>query len=188
MLIQDKCFIEYCAPTLAGLKTASLFSCDYIDKEQALTSIEDANKVFHKKGIRAIPVRFFQNKVLIYVYRLSYLERDLCDKNISEMLASLGYEVEDMDSCVNRLCHKLSSISSSSDFPHEIGLFLGYPYEDVKGFMQYKGECSKCTGCWKVYGNKEKAMETFDKYSKCTKEYMNRYIHGAGLDKLAVVA
>lgn len=36
-------------------------------------------------------------------------------------------------------------------FPHEIGLFLSYPPEDVRGFIEHKGHESKCEGCWKVY-------------------------------------
>ena len=79
-------------------------------------------------------------------------------------------------------------LKSSNDFPHEIGLFLGYPVEDVKGFIKYKGECSKCIGCWKVYGDVTKAEDTFDRYKKCTDEYMARFKQGTPLDQLAVCA
>lgn len=52
-------------------------------------------------------------------------------------------------------------INSSKTFPHEIGLFLGYPVEDVKGFIENKGEnCVKC-GAWKVYCNPEEKMHFF---------------------------
>lgn len=43
-------------------------------------------------------------------------------------------------------------------FPHEIGLFLGYPPEDVQGFLADPGggRCKLC-GHWKVYHDVEGA-------------------------------
>lgn len=52
-------------------------------------------------------------------------------------------------------------LQSAPDFPHEIGLFLGYPAEDVKGFIENKAACSKCSGCWKVYGDEQAARILF---------------------------
>ncbi len=43
-------------------------------------------------------------------------------------------------------------------FPHEIGLFLGYPPEDVCGYIRNKGKCQKCTGHWQVYGDENFAL------------------------------
>lgn len=41
---------------------------------------------------------------------------------------------------LEQLLERLSGrISASEDFPHEIGLFLGYPVDDVTGFIQNKG-------------------------------------------------
>ena len=41
----------------------------------------------------------------------------------------------------------------SGEFPHEVGLFLSYPPEDVKGFIAHRANDFKCAGLWKVYGN-----------------------------------
>ena len=45
----------------------------------------------------------------------------------------------------------------SGEFPHEVGLFLSYPPEDVKGFIDHRANDFKCAGLWKVYGDEEKA-------------------------------
>lgn len=58
----------------------------------------------------------------------------------------------------------IKKLREEPDFPHEIGLFLGYPLEDVKGFIENKADSSKCSGCWKVYGNEQKALKLFEKY------------------------
>ena len=34
----------------------------------------------------------------------------------------------------------------SGEFPHEVGLFLGYPPEDVKGFIDHRANNFKCAG------------------------------------------
>jgi len=59
----------------------------------------------------------------------------------------------------------------SSEFPHEVGLFLSYPPEDVKGFINHCAGGFKCAGLWKVYGDEEKARSLFEKYRKCTEIY-----------------
>lgn len=85
--------------------------------------------------------------------------------------------------CINRLIKKLRE---EPDFPHEIGLFLGYPLEDVKGFIENKADCSKCSGCWKVYGNEEKALKLFEKYQKCAGIYCAQWKKGMTIERLAV--
>ena len=72
------------------------------------------------------------------------------------------------------------------EFPHEVGLFLSYPPEDVKGFIENRAANAKCTGVWKVYGDEWQARQTFAKYKKCTQVYCERWQSGSGLDKLAV--
>ena len=88
-----------------------------------------------------------------------------------------------MNRCIVQLVKKLRSESS---FPHEIGLFLGYPPEDVCGFIENKAEDCKCVGCWKVYGDADKAQLLFDKYKKCTQLCRSLFAKGCTLDKLAV--
>ena len=71
----------------------------------------------------------------------------------------------DKGSCLERL---KSRLMHTDEFPHEIGIFLGYPLDDVKGFIDNAGQNSKCTGCWKVYCNECEAIKTFAKFK--TKE------------------
>lgn len=68
--------------------------------------------------------------LLIYVYRSERLKRDLSNKTVQTFLKSKGYPCDNFMCCINRLIKKLRE---ESDLPHEIGLFLGYPLEDVKG-------------------------------------------------------
>lgn len=186
--MSDEMIIEFCSPTLAGIKTGNLFSCEYSDYNQLVKDLRRINSVLIKKGIKAIPVGYLSHRVLIYLFRPSFLERDLCDKDASLLLRRLGYNVDNAAECVKCLSDRLRAIKSREEFPHEIGLFLGYPVEDVKGFIAHKGECSKCVGCWKVYGDVTRAEDTFDRYKRCTSDYMSRYRKGMSLEELAVCA
>ena len=46
-------------------------------------------------------------------------------------------------------------------FPHEIGVLLGYPAEDVKGFVVNEGKNYLYSGYWKVYGDLSEAKQLF---------------------------
>ena len=72
----------------------------------------------------------------------------------------------------------------SGEFPHEVGLFLSYPPEDVKGFLEHR-PC-KCVGCWKVYENEEAAKKTFAKYKACTRVYCRQLASGIDIERLTV--
>ncbi len=73
-----------------------------------------------------------------------------------------------------------------NEFPHEIGVFLGYPLEDVQGFMENQGRNYTCCGCWKSYGDPAQARRCFSSYRACTAAYKRRYADGMGVEQLTV--
>ena len=80
-----------------------------------------------------------------------------------------------------------AKISAGGEFPHEIGIALGYPPEDIEGFKRYKGRNFKCCGYWKVYGNAERAQKLFEAYTLCRDRLMQALQTGATL-KVAAAA
>ncbi len=175
--------IRYCSPTLAGLKTGNMFSCRYESATAMRNSIRDWNKILTKKGLRVLPLKFEKGRGLIYIYRPSQLFTDLKDEKAYELLSRRGYCLKSCERCIISLMDKLSD---SEDFPHEIGLFLGYPPDDVWGFIEKGAEQSKFVGTWRVYDNVESARRKFAKYDKCTRVYTKLYASGTSLDKLTV--
>ena len=77
-------------------------------------------------------------------------------------------------------------VQKGKAFPHEIGVLLGYPAEDVKGFIENKAASSKCSGCWKVYGDEQTAMNLFEEYRKCTEICYRKWKNGADVEQLTV--
>lgn len=86
-------------------------------------------------------------------------------------------------------CKKLKAhVESCPSIPHEIGLFLGYPPEDVKGFIEKNAMEYKCKGYFKVYSDEERAKCLFSEYSKCRARNLEKYRNGAKLIDLIAIA
>ena len=182
--MSEELIIRHCSPTLAGMKTGSIFSCFCGSKEEITEYIRNINQRLVPKGIRAVPLRFSKDRALIYLYRPKKLRRDFSENGVRCILEGFGYCCDCPEKCVLRLMEKLGCEDA---FPHEIGLFLGYPAEDVQGFIE-NPKCCKCVGCWKVYGDELSAEKTFKKYKKCTSVYFKQWQNGKSIEKLTVCA
>ncbi len=181
--MSDEIVISNCSPTLASLKTANLFGCRFSGRDELLSCMKRYNAKLVPKGLRMIPLKFENGRALIYIYRPDRLKRDLNDKCAERILSERNYPVKNMELCIATLRKRLSG---SSLFPHEIGLFLGYPPKDVDGFIKHGGKGEKCTGTWKVYGDKNEAENSFRKYKKCTQAYMTAFRHHHSFERLVV--
>ena len=174
--VSEETVIKNCSPTMAGLKTGSLFACPAEDRREL-------NGVMVPRGVRLLPVRCRGGCALIYMYRPERLRNDLKDRTARDILRQKRYPAEDPDRCVNELIRRLNV---GEEFPHEVGLFLGYPAEDVYGFIHQGARCAKCGGVWKVYGDEEGAKKKFALYRKCTRLYLEAYRRHNSIDRLIV--
>jgi hypothetical protein len=185
--MSDEVFVQYGSPTLAGIKTGNLFTCPYTDRQETMREIRRLNKSLVPKGLRVLPLRYSEERVLLYLYRPARLEKDLSNREAVELLENAGYRHENANQCVVELIRRLNDLKT--EFPHEIGLFLSYPPEDVRGFIAHgtnRGVGCKLVGTWRVYGDAESARITFEKYRKCTEAYCKQWSDGVPLMSLAV--
>lgn len=174
--------IENCAPTLAGIKTGNLFSLKN-ERSGTIREICLLNGILRKKGLRIIPVKRNEKTTLFYLYRPERLKRDLGRSEAATILYEKGYCCDNPEHCLVQL---VKHLKEDSEFPHEIGLFLGYPPSDVRAFMKSPCKGVKCVGCWKVYSNCEEAVKTFDSYRRCTDIYRKKAKSGVNLESLIV--
>ena len=182
-MMSEELLIRHCAPTLAGLKTGNLFTTAVESEEALRKSACKLNACFRHKGLQVVPLRYRDGRALVYVYRPKKLARDLSQQEAAKILTAGGYRPQCPGSCIACLRRKLQE---NEDFPHEVGLFLGYPPEDVSGFICNKAENCKCVGCWKVYGDAAAAQKTFAKFKKCTAVYCAQYAQGKSMERLIV--
>ncbi len=181
--MSEEIIISQCSPTLAGLKTGNMFTYPYGTAEEMRAAVRRWNRVFSEKGLRVLPLKYNGRSALIYLYRPSMLSRDLQNKTAYNILAKCGYGFRSPETCIAQLIKRMSDCG---EFPHEVGLFLGYPPEDVEGFIENKARSCKFTGYWKVYGDEKKAKRIFAKYSKCTRVYTEQYAGGKTIERLTV--
>lgn len=181
--MSEEMIINHCSPTLAGIKTGALFNCAYPSEREMRSAVRSWNKTLSPKGLRVLPLRYNGRTALIYIYRPAMLSIDLKNETARRLLAECGYVSETPEGCIVQLMRRFAECD---EFPHEIGLFLGYPPEDVCGFIANKACGYKCAGYWKVYGDEEKAKKTFAMFEKCTRCYCRQHAKGTGIERLAV--
>lgn len=180
--MSNEMLIRCCAPTMASLKTGNMFNCPFSSREEMTAELRKLNKALGRKGLRAIPLRWSGGKALVYLYRPKMLEKDLRDELAEKLLSECGYSCGNPNVCIARL---ISRIRGDRDFPHEVGLFLGYPPADVDGFMHRKQAC-KLSGIWKVYDDVEGAARQFARCRRCTEVYLRRFAEGFPIERLTV--
>jgi len=182
--VSEELMVRQCAPTLAGIKTGSLFPCPCGSREELLCQVRGINRRLSPKGLCLLPLRFSDGSALLYLYRPAGLRRDLSDGMAAEILAEAGYD--DGACCGRCIATLIRRLRQGGDFPHEIGLFLSYPPEDVKGFVENHACNYKCAGLWKVYGDEVRAQRLFARFKRCTDVYYRLWQAGVPIEQLAV--
>jgi len=166
------------APTLMGIKCASLISlsCSEFDLELHLRIF---NRRASDRGLKMMILHNCVHRCVLLLYNEQKLRTRLSEPETAKMLRAEGY---DTDSSLEEMLTRLSGrMDCTGGFPHEIGLFLDYPAEDVRGFIENNGENYKFCGCWKVYGSEERARRTFANYEKCRVFLCNKLNEGCDI-------
>lgn len=181
----DQYLITHCAPTLASLKSANLFTVSIKQNENVDTWVEKWNRDLNEKGVFVQVLRRREKSALIYVYRKDRVDADLRREGVWELLRAYGYTSQMTEEALGHLKER---IGESGEFPHEIGLFLGYPVGDVVGFIENQGKNCKCSGCWKVYCDECWARKQFARFEKCREVYIKVFRQGREIPRMTVAA
>lgn len=182
-ILIEKYLVAHCAPVLAGLKTANLFSMPRDLEQSPEQEVFLWNRLLNHKGVYIKVLSCFEKKSLVYVYRKERLLHDWEHSIARQFLGERGYDVSDPVKSIKLLSENLEQVDA---FPHEIGFFLGFPPGDILGFITNCGKNYKCCGCWKVYCDEENARKTFNRYKKCKEVYCRCFAEGRPVSKLCI--
>lgn len=169
-----------CAPLLKGIKAACMMNVDrrYLDKWSV---------VLTDTGIKHKILAMENSKCLVIFYREQDLKTHLRKKEISLFLKEFGYDERDLEVVLDKVAERIRSCSEESFcFPHEIGVFLDYPLEDIRGFIQNEGKRYLTTGYWKVYHNPDQAEYTFQRYDYAKDCAVHEFLDGMHLRDITV--
>ena len=111
------------------------------------------------------------------------MEKVLVNKRCINFLKFVGYSSDyELNDYMDELVFRLQS----EEFPHEIGVFLGYPLKDVLGFMGYgKNELVEVKN-WRIYGDKEISYEVYNNFMR-DKAIMKEMIESMNINELRIV-
>ncbi|MGP1587931.1 MAG: DUF3793 family protein [Treponemataceae bacterium] len=183
----QKDIVLSCAPCFAGVKPSNLVAVSCKDFKR----IPLYKKLLEKKGFSLKVLCRCKTKAQILLYNKNSMQKLLSDKEVLSALDFFGYEKfltpEKMLHCLSKkMCKAQNSCTCKNSrlFPHEIGIFLGYPVYDVLEYCKNDGKGYLVAGYWKVYSNAENAIKIFNLYTECKKRFALQIEKGLGLNDL----
>lgn len=172
--------VTQCAPVLKGVKLSNLIAVKPGQSHQVKSYL---------KGTEVICTLLYtdENKEILFLYRYDMLGNYLKKAEVKFFLASYGYLDTGITGIFIRLRGRYQNYADGNqEFPHELGVLLGYPVADVVDFIRYKGKYCLMERYWKVYHDLEGAKRTFQIYDEARETAMEEILAGYSLLKVAV--
>lgn len=175
-----------CSEVLAGVKPANLISLVNRTRSCGRNLYQLWQR--HNEGLAArfpdLTIRVLQTReraLLLLCYNHKHLERHLAHAGIRALLHKAGYEADvSCESLLEKLCRR---IGKNDSFPHEIGLFIGYPAKDVAAFMGLVNLPFTCQGPWKIYGNPVQSLGLAEQH-RCCRQRMGEILASGNQEAL----
>jgi hypothetical protein len=162
------------AEVLAGVKPANLIRI----ANRRLPCGRRMYRLWQKYGsellksspLSALPLQIEKDSILLLIYCPELLEKRLSGRTMQTFLVQRGYPRS--VSLEKALQHLQKSFSTG--IPHEVGMFLGYPAKDVKGFMTQVSQPRQGRSLWRIYGPPTRSLKLNDLYRTKRREISSR--------------
>lgn len=168
---------------IAGIKPSTTLTLKKNNQKIYKNWIKFGKKFLKDINLKFIELRESETSIITLIYDEQVLFKELSKPDNVEFLTRLGYSKSmNVDSYVKTL----KSRYEMHHCPHELGLFLGIPFEDVKDFMECtEKKCLLC-GYWKVYNDTSKAQYIFNKYDEIKDFTKKKFVDGIMSQELAL--
>ena len=167
-----------CAPLISVLKVSNLLIISAED--EALVRV-----ILRRSGISFFRLLRTGEKVTFLLFRKNPLEAYLKQQEVEAMLAEAGYAELSLGNILSTFQKRYAHyMSAGGRFPHEMGLLLGYPAEDVKGFVENEGKNFLYSGYWKVYADVEEKRRLFQKFENAKETVIQLLSYGVGIQDI----
>jgi hypothetical protein len=115
------------------------------------------------------------DSLLLLVYEPQLLTALLAKPAVAAMLQRAGYAgSEGIAPVLEQLGERCRG---GEGFPHEIGIFLGYPLKDVAAFLGWVALPFTVQGPWKIYGEPEKSLDLAACHRRCREHMLRELAH-----------
>lgn len=199
--------VQWCAPVLGGIKPSGMFNLGLVQqvagpvpgctvvaqgtREQAEAAVALADAELAERGVRLRLMAHRTGSSMVFAWRPDLLAAFIGRDPEATMLEVEGYDVSDVDACVSRLQSRVLSFDAcprnpdgTDRFPHEVGFLLGYPLEDVLGFVTRRPQ-ALMRSWWNVYTDLPRAQRVFRTYDACTRLAQRRLAAGEEVRHIA---
>ena len=161
-----------CAPVISGIKISNLLTIP-------AKSLRELSVVLKKTELSFRILYPGRERLVILIYRETELKEYLEREEVMAFIDECGYETSDISKIFPVFVKRyMRYMELKQDFPHELGLFLGYPIEDVEGFIKENGKNYLYSGYWKVYKDAELKIRLFKNYEKVQTEIVRLLYEG----------
>lgn len=164
-----------CSPLITGLKISNLLIVHNNDAEYVV-------EMFKGTDILCFFLHAAGEKTTFLLYRFEELSEYMNKGEVRKLLKKFGYKSSDLEQILitfRKRYHRF--MIDEIEFPHEMGLFLGYPVEDVHGFIANEGKNFLYTGYWKVYDNLSEKINTFEKFNNSKEMVIKLVSYGVNI-------
>lgn len=189
------CLVRQAGLVILGHKPASVFGF----KPRAWRGAADSRarriicdqlvSVYSKKlgsyGVRLAWLARRDRDLMLLCWRTSQIDGVLADADDCALLDEAGLPTDSADALMAALVGRLRAYyAGRAEFPHEVGVVLGYPVEDVRGFMADGGRGAVACGRWKVYGDPGTAARRFEELGAKERYCKRLYSEGVPMREL----
>jgi hypothetical protein len=174
----DMQIAQQCAPLLTGIKMSNILITHSSNTEKVY-------EIFRHTSVEVKCIYWEAERITFLLYQPEELIEYLNKSEIQLVMVNLGYGSMDIDYIMEGCAFRFSAHKKErSQFPHELGLLLGYPVADVVGFMENYGRNFLYSGYWKVYSNLQGALDTFHQYKKAKEEVTRLVTNGLSINRI----
>ena len=167
----------HCGPVFAGIKPSNTVTLDFHDSRKLM-------ETFRGSDIKCALIYGGTRKCLWLLYREQDVQEYLLQPRHRKFLRDCGYSSFQLKDILHALRERYHLSTAKQEFPHELGLILGYPLCDVLGFIEYQGQNYLYSGYWKVYKNPAETKRLFDLYDHIRYYMVKQVEYGKSLEQL----
>lgn len=161
-----------CAPLIAGIKISNLLILQK-GSEKVLHAILKNTDISYYRLLNS------GGKTTYLLFRRELLVPFLSQRRVREILNGQSYLDMRIGAILSLFQKRYEAyMEQGGSFPHEMGLLLGYPVEDVQGFIENKGKNFLYSGYWKVYENVLEKKRTFQSFETARESLVQQVCGG----------
>ncbi len=162
------------APTIASRKPATLMNIT--NANGGLLDAWDCRKnhLFADSEIGYYELKRTEKNAIVLFFNHTRLGELLQKRSVTKFLTECGYRSDSIEYALSMLRARYAVRGC----PPEIGVFLGIPLKDVKGYMGLNSLRNTGCGMWRIYGDPVPSEKRMDEYRSARDVVTRRLFSG----------